>query len=40
VDVVDTAAMKVIKTILLKGGAHNTYLTPDGRFSVKPGRRI
>jgi YVTN family beta-propeller protein len=31
VDVIDTAAMKNIKTIAVKGGVHNTYLTPDGK---------
>ena len=32
VDVVDTASMKTIKTIRTKGGVHNTYLTPDGKW--------
>jgi len=32
VDVVDTASMKTIKTIRTKGGIHNTYLTPDGKW--------
>ena len=31
VDVIDTAAMKNIKTIAVKGGVHNTYVTPDGK---------
>ena len=34
VDVVDTVAMKNIKTIKMKGGVHNTYTTPDGKFVV------
>jgi len=34
VDVIDTAAMKTIKTIPIKGNAHNTYVTPDGKFVV------
>lgn len=31
VDVIDTASMKNIKTIRVKGGVHNTYVTPDGK---------
>jgi YVTN family beta-propeller protein len=31
VDVVDTASMKNIKSIKVKGGVHNTYVTPDGK---------
>jgi len=31
VDVIDTAAMKNIKSIAVKGGVHNTYVTPDGK---------
>jgi YVTN family beta-propeller protein len=34
VDVADTASLKVIKTIPMKGGVHNTFLTPDGKFDV------
>jgi YVTN family beta-propeller protein len=34
VDVIDTAAMKNIKTIPIKGAGHNTYVTPDGKFVV------
>jgi len=34
VDVVDTASLKVIKTIPTKGGMHNTYVTPDGKYVV------
>ena len=32
VDVVDTATMKVVKIIPVKGGIHNTYVTPDGKY--------
>src|SRR5580704_538793 len=32
VDVIDTASMKNIKSIAVKGGVHNTYVTPDGKF--------
>ncbi len=31
VDVIDTASMKNIKSIAVKGGVHNTYVTPDGQ---------
>jgi YVTN family beta-propeller protein len=34
VDVVDTISLKVIKTIGTKGGIHNVYTTPDGRYIV------
>ncbi len=34
VDVIDTASMKNIKSIPTKGGVHNTYVTPDGKFAV------
>jgi YVTN family beta-propeller protein len=34
VEVVDTASLKSIKTIAVKGGVHNTYITPDGKFAV------
>lgn len=34
VDVVDTNSMKVAKSIAMKGGVHNTYVTPDGKFVV------
>ena len=32
VDVIDTATMMNIKSIAVKGGVHNTYVTPDGKF--------
>lgn len=32
VDVVDTASMKRIKTIPIKGAVHYAYLTPDGKY--------
>lgn len=31
VDVIDTASMRNIKSIQVKGGIHNTYVTPDGK---------
>jgi len=34
VDVIDTASMKNIKSIPTKGGVHNTYVTPDGKFVI------
>jgi YVTN family beta-propeller protein len=34
VDVVDTQAMKVVKSIPTKGGIHNTYVTPDGKYLI------
>jgi YVTN family beta-propeller protein len=34
VDVIDTAAGQRIKTVPAKGGIHNTYVTPDGKYAV------
>jgi YVTN family beta-propeller protein len=34
VDVVDTASLKNINSIAVKGGVHNTYVTRDGKFVV------
>lgn len=34
VDVIDTASMTRIKTIPAKGGVHNTYVTPDGKYVI------
>jgi YVTN family beta-propeller protein len=34
VEVVDTASLKSIKSVAVKGGVHNTYVTPDGKFVV------
>jgi YVTN family beta-propeller protein len=34
VEVVDTASLKSIKSVAVKGGVHNTYMTPDGKFVV------
>jgi YVTN family beta-propeller protein len=34
VDVIDTVAMKNIKSIPIKGAGHNTYVTPDGKFVI------
>lgn len=31
VDVIDTASMRTIRSIKVKGGVHNTYVTPDGK---------
>jgi YVTN family beta-propeller protein len=31
VDVIDTASMQNIRSIKVKGGVHNTYVTPDGK---------
>lgn len=34
VDVVDTASMKMVKTIQTQGPIHNPYVTPDGKYVV------
>ena len=34
VDVIDTAALERVKSIPTKGGIHNTYVTPDGKFVI------
>lgn len=34
VDVIDTSTMQRVKTIRAKGGVHNTYVTPDGRWVI------
>ena len=34
VDVIDTVSLQRVKTIPTKGGIHNTFMTPDGRFVV------
>ena len=34
VDVIDTVALKRVKTIPTKGGIHNTFVTPDGKYAV------
>ena len=34
VDVIDTAGKRLAKTVRTKGGIHNTYVTPDGKFAV------
>jgi YVTN family beta-propeller protein len=34
VEVVDTTSLKSIKSVGVKGGVHNTYVTPDGKFVV------
>jgi DNA-binding beta-propeller fold protein YncE len=34
VDVIDTATLERIKSIPTKGGIHNVYVTPDGRYVV------
>jgi YVTN family beta-propeller protein len=34
VDVIDTAAVRKVKSIATRGGVHNTFVTPDGRHVV------
>ena len=34
VDVIDTTTMTLAKTIPTKGGIHNTFVTPDGRYAL------
>ena len=34
VDVVDTASLERVKSIPTKGGIHNVYVTPDGKYLV------
>jgi YVTN family beta-propeller protein len=34
VDVIDASSLKNIKSIAVKGGVHNTYVTPDGKFAI------
>jgi YVTN family beta-propeller protein len=34
VDVIDTATLKIVKTLPVKGAVHNTYVTPDGKFMI------
>jgi len=34
IDVIDTVAMEKVKTIATKGGMHNVYLTPDGKYLI------
>jgi YVTN family beta-propeller protein len=34
VDVIDTAPQERVKTIPAKGGVHNTYVTPDGKYVI------
>jgi YVTN family beta-propeller protein len=34
VDVIDTASLERAKSIPTRGGVHNTYVTPDGKFIV------
>jgi YVTN family beta-propeller protein len=34
VDVVDTTSLRDVKSIPVKGGVHNTYVTPDGKFVI------
>ncbi len=33
-DIVDTASLKLAKSIPVKGGLHNVYVTPDNKFAV------
>jgi YVTN family beta-propeller protein len=39
VDVIDTASLQVVKTIAIKGGIHDMYISPDGKFVVAGGSR-
>lgn len=34
VDVIDTVALKNIKSVAVKGAVHNTYVTPDGKYAI------
>jgi YVTN family beta-propeller protein len=34
VDVIDTTALKRVKSIAVDGGVHNVFLTPDGKYAV------
>jgi YVTN family beta-propeller protein len=34
VDVINTAGMKLEKSIPIRGAVHNTYVTPDGKFAL------
>src|SRR5262249_57268027 len=34
VDVIDTASLTNVKSIAVKGGIHNVYVTPDGKYAV------
>lgn len=34
VDVIDTASLKNIRSIPVKGAVHNTYVTPDGKYAL------
>jgi YVTN family beta-propeller protein len=34
VDVIDTSSLQDIKAIAIKGGIHDLYLTPDGKYAV------
>jgi len=34
VDVIDTAALERVKSISTRGGVHNTFVTPDGKYVI------
>ena len=34
VDVIDTGSLERVKSIPTKGGIHNVYVTPDGKYVV------
>ena len=34
VDVIDTASLQRVKSIPTRGGVHNTFVTPDGRYLI------
>ena len=39
VDVIDTASLTKVKTIAIKGGIHDMYISPDGKYVVAGGSR-
>jgi YVTN family beta-propeller protein len=39
VDVIDAASLEKVKTIPIKGGIHDMYVTPDGKYVIAGGAR-
>jgi YVTN family beta-propeller protein len=39
VDVIDTSSLTKVKTIAIKGGIHDLYISPDGKYVVAGGSR-
>jgi len=39
VDVIDTASLTKVRTIAIKGGIHDMYISPDGKYVVAGGAR-